>query len=274
MKKFLNKNIKNAPQNIFEAFFRTLDNIKHCYPRENDVIWSTVQRAGYYWLCYMYTIICVQIFFKKKILLNESIHYRHMFYRHLVIRYDFQEDKLGPFRYDLPIPRLLHTHGMFSSWMKKRKLLLQIRNPYDLLISKYYFNQYDTLCSFSDFLETEDAKYVPQFFNSWCPALKSFDSYLIIKFEDLKEDTKNMLIKLFSFLNLPEPSDDILTYAIRETSIQKIRRLHEELSHGKNISHGRSGRVNQMDELNHEEKQKLIEFVRKTIKYSFDYEIL
>ncbi len=255
---------------------RLTDNLEHCYPRGNDVIWATAQRAGYYWLGYMYAMILMERFYCQRISLVEAETYRHRFYRHPVIRYDFREDLLEPFSYHLPIPRLMHTHAFFQSWMRGRRVLIQIRNPHDLLISKYYFNQCHLKCSLEDFLETEAAQYVPAFFNSWGEAVDKLDGVLIVRFEDLRASPNSEVRRILEFLEVSEVTNETVHRAVEDTKIEKIRELHQkkiESDGRETVSHGRSGKVGQSAELSARELGHLNQFVAATFRYSFGYEI-
>ncbi len=156
--------------------------------------------------------------------------------------------------------------------------MLQIRNPYDVLISKYYFGKFFEKSDFKSYLKEVTPLKMIKFLNSWGRALDrgKFHNYHIIKYEELISKPMETFMRFAEFLGFDDIPTPLVEYSIKVTSIERERE-HEmekkEITDIRYVKMGRSGKINQIDELTADERSKLITFVKKNLKYSFGYSI-
>jgi len=214
-------------------FSMFVKNFLWTFPRNNDVIWTSNPHSGFNWL---FSIII-------DIMLNEyGIKYKHKFkdglpyyprefYGQLNLQPRMGDLEI-PFRFDLPIPRLLHTHKFPKSFLNC-SLLLQIRNPVDSIVSRYYTQlpaissgkTYYPNISMTEFIEEGAHKPYINFFNIWGEFLEKYNpNILIIKYEELKEDTEKCVSKAIEFVGLSSvKAKNYMPIAIKEHSLENIR---------------------------------------------------
>ncbi|MBZ0297923.1 MAG: sulfotransferase domain-containing protein [Anaerolineae bacterium] len=259
---------------LWESLVRTVETAQHCYPRRNDVIWATVQRAGHNWVSLVYTLVAEQLFHRREVDMEDIARYRAGFYRHIPIRYDLGDDETR-FHYELPVPRLMHTHDPHYPWLDHRKILLQVRNPSDVLISKYYHGDFYPQTAFSDYLQTPTVRGLLNFYNSWGAALaaKRLQKVHVLHYEQMRSAPIETLQALFAFLDFPDVPVAYIEEAIEKTTPENLQRLEKQgksLGDDKLASNVKSTRPE--GGLPEADRAALRELVRQQVRYSFGYQ--
>lgn len=247
----------------------------HCYPRRNDVFWITAQRSGHNWLAMVYALIVAQHFEGRQLTLAEVGAYRPHVYRHVSVRYDLNDHQTR-FHFHLPIPRLMHAHSHFRPELGQRKVLLQLRHPHDVLISKFYHGEFFQQMGFVEFLATKTAMGLLDFFNSWGRALDSgrVSHHHLIHYEDLKQKPLETVQAVLQFFGLDDIPADTIAYALEQTEIGRVREYElqqRQLDDQRALRKGRSGQIGQTDTLTQTERDTLVVFCRKRLTWCSKY---
>jgi hypothetical protein len=260
---------------LIEAVRRTFQTAWHCYPRHNDVIWATVQRSGHNWVSLIYTLLMESLFFARAIDIDNIAEHRAGFYRHIPIRYDLGDHRTR-FHNHLPVPRLMHTHDPFYRWMSARKILLQVRHPRDVLISKYIHGRFAPHTPFQDYLQTATVAGLVSFYNSWGQALAAgcLKGVYCLKYEHMRENPVEEMQQVLAFLDLPQVSGAMIEEALDKTTpehVQQLAQAGRTLGDDKLLYNIRGNRPEDKARITPADYEQLDAFIRQQIVYRFDY---
>jgi hypothetical protein len=155
-------------------------------------------------------------------------------------------------RFDARIPVLFFTHDnylrdymghdrKFDLYGKNRVILL-VRDPRDTAVSQFFqwrsrivqrkkvINGYPLRdVDLHEFISGEAAG-IPKiigFMNAWAGDLPRFQDLLVVKYEDLKSDTKGELARVLRFLR-EAPTEAELDDATSYASVENMRRMEQE----------------------------------------------
>jgi hypothetical protein len=146
-------------------------------------------------------------------------------------------DKAARFKYNdrADIPRIQHSHAPYSWIFRKRRVIVQIRDLRDALVSHYKVlsTQQKYGGSFKEFLRGVklDERYHNslrtrvQFLNSWGKGAKHTEAFLVVRYEDLKMDTADQVRRILEFVRLPRVNDQMIADVVEFGSIENMRRL-------------------------------------------------
>ncbi len=182
--------------------------------------------------------------------------FRVMLSRYFARKYGLRDGSLMEFdefhRVDERIPVLFFTHDnylkdymghdrKFDLYGKNRVILL-VRDPRDTAVSQFFqwrsrivprkkvINGYPLRdVDLHGFIAGEEAG-IPKiidFMNAWARDLPRFQDLVVIKYEDLKTDTKAQLARVLHFLG-ETPSEAELADAAEFASIENMRRMEQE----------------------------------------------
>jgi len=167
-------------------------------------------------------------------------------------------------------PRFMHTHATFQSLIdnyatcqrRYGKLVFIVRDGRDVAVS-YYFHlkkhgQIDLEMKFADYLEYFNiGKFHPgqkwgEYINKWLENNTHNENFLMIRYEDLKEDAERELIRILRFTGLRIERNNMLS-AINASDFETMRNLekiqqekHFRLKYSdKSIRFIRNGETNQ-----------------------------
>lgn len=258
---------------LWQSLVRTVETARHCYPRRNDVIWATVQRAGHNWVSLVYTLVAERLYQQREVPMEDIARHRAGFYRHIPIRYDLGDGETR-FHYELPAPRLMHTHDPYYPWMGQRRILLQVRDPEDVLISKYYHGGFYPDTAFTDYLQTQTVRSLLHFYNSWGAALADNQLWAahVVKYEQMRCEPIETLQSMFAFLDFPEVPTAYLETAIEQTTPENLQRLEKQ---GKSLGDNRlSSNVKSTRPdtgLPEADRAALRDLIGRQVRYSFGY---
>lgn len=131
---------------------------------------------------------------------------------------------------------IFKSHSYFRPKFSNNKVVYIVRDPRDVVISYYhYFNKTkDNKIEFNQFLKM----FLKGDFNkfgswrdnvgSWLGAKQNSDNFLLIKYEDLLEDTYREFVKVCEFLNIKFDSKSI-KIAIENSSFNNLKKIEEEV---------------------------------------------
>jgi Sulfotransferase domain len=150
------------------------------------------------------------------------------------------------------IPALFFTHDNYLKdylghdrkfeLYGKSRVVLMVRDPRDTAVSQYFqwktritprkklINNYPPAgTELHDFI-TGEAAGIPkiiEFMNAWARDLEKFPDILVVKYEDLRAETKSELMRILTYLG-HVPTDAELDDAVNYASIENMRKMESE----------------------------------------------
>jgi hypothetical protein len=139
---------------------------------------------------------------------------------------------------NLPRPRILKSHECFDP--RYKKVIYIVRDPRDVAVSNYHWEL--KLRSVRDGFPIED--FVPRWMEpqfwprigswgdhvtSWLSTRQGNEGFLLLRYEDLKQDPQRALAQAAEFLGI-EPSMERLNRAVELSSAENMRKLEKQES--------------------------------------------
>jgi hypothetical protein len=134
-------------------------------------------------------------------------------------------------------PRIIKSHWYFNASYKK--VVYLVRDPRSVAVSYYYFLKRQNLLRGPQDFDSYFQKYLNgnldawgswgENVGSWIGARNGDANFLLVKYEDLKKDTKSQLMLISNFLNLPY-TQELIERAIANSSFEEMRK--SEIAHG------------------------------------------
>jgi hypothetical protein len=197
---------------------------------------------------------CVIVSFGKsgrtwvRVMLSRFYQLRHGLSTRQLIGFDNLHKK------DPAIPRLFFTHDNYikdytgnrdsKADYYDRKVILLVRDPLDTAVSQYFqwkyrmrpgkksLNQYpdhgsDT--SVYDFVMDSDAGLpkIIDYLNLWATEASRIGSLLVVRYEDLRDDTADVLQRMLDFIGTPG-NDEQIRMAVEFASVDNMRQMEEK----------------------------------------------
>ncbi|MCU1272466.1 MAG: hypothetical protein JWN74_3760 [Acidobacteriaceae bacterium] len=140
----------------------------------------------------------------------------------------------------VPRPRVLKSHQYFAP--RYPKVLYIVRDPRDVAFSYYQFHRKYGFVKDNHPIEEFVADFVggrlisadwgtwAENVASWFYARGQNRGFLLVRYEDLKRDTKRELGRISDFLGV-DPSPDLLLRAIAQSSAERMRELEQKQQH-------------------------------------------
>lgn len=197
-------------QNIFKKRIKhTIKNVIY----DDDVFIVSYPKSGNTWVRFLLANLMVRE--DDLIDFHSSVNYIPDFEVH-------HEDVVNAKR-----PRLLKSHSTYNK--KFNKVIYIVRDPRDVYVSYYNYllkKLPSNERSISAFIKKSDLRPC-----SWELHVKSWlnnspKKFLIIKYEDLIDDTKSEFIKILTFLKW-EKSEDQINRAIERSSFESMSRIED-----------------------------------------------
>ena len=154
--------------------------------------------------------------------------------------FNLAEDINIPYLYGLSeinstIPSIKVSHEKYMGYYeyRYRRIILLVRDPRDAIVSKYMGNikwlakernKEGEQASLFDYFQTEGLKYYLSFYNEWNQHRSETMGFLLVRYEDLKENTPRELNRIIKFLGLEIPNQ-IITAAIEYASFENMRKM-------------------------------------------------
>ena len=140
----------------------------------------------------------------------------------------------------VPRPRVLKSHQYFDP--RYPKVLYIVRDPRDVAFSYYHFHRKYGFVNDNHPIEGLVADFVggrlisadwgtwTENVASWLYTRGQSRGFLLIRYEDLKRDTKRELGRIADFLGV-NPRPDLLSRAIAQSSAERMRELEQKQQH-------------------------------------------
>jgi hypothetical protein len=153
------------------------------------------------------------------------------------------------YRHDGAGDLIFHPHK--DEWKDKR-IILMVRNPKDIIISWYFQATlsdrkreiWDFKGDLSDFIRDEEfgIRTIVNFYNCWGQNLDVPKSLMLLRYEDLKENTLRELKRVCDFLGIDDIGDFDLQEVIKYAHFDNMKEM--DLGIQKNILSNRGGFMN------------------------------
>jgi hypothetical protein len=139
---------------------------------------------------------------------------------------------------NLPRPRLVKSHECFDP--RYRRVIYIVRDPRDVAVSNYHWEL--KLRSVREGYPIEE--FVPRWMKpqfwprigswgdhvtSWLSTRQGKEDFLLLRYEDLKRDPQDELVRVAKFLGI-EPTQERLERAVNLSSAEQMRKLEKEES--------------------------------------------
>lgn len=153
------------------------------------------------------------------------------------------------------IPRIFFTHDNYikdytgsvdsKAPFYGKKVVLLVRNPKDIAVSQYFqwqhrmrpakkkLNNYPPHgadVSAYDFVMDPDCGLpdIIAFLNLWAREAGKVEDLLIVRYEDMRSDTKGTLNRVMEFINASPPDVEAVSGAVEYSSVENMRKLEEQ----------------------------------------------
>jgi hypothetical protein len=133
-----------------------------------------------------------------------------------------------------PRPRIIRTHDAYDP--RYKRVINIVRDPRDVALSQHHHHRKRKLIAddhpFESFLprflagETNDHGSWKQNVGSWLAARYGDSGFLLLRYEDMLQDTQHELSRICSFLGM-EASPERLSLAVAQSSPQEMRKLEQ-----------------------------------------------
>ncbi|MEY8849453.1 sulfotransferase domain-containing protein [Psychroserpens sp. XS_ASV72] len=179
-------------------------------------------------------------------------------------------------------PRILKSHEYFDP--RYKKVVYIVRDPRSVCVSYYEYlkkmNKIKDNLSMDVFVDNYiKGNYDPygswkENVGSWMGSCKDSDKFLLVRYEDLKEDTSKHLRNILNFMNI-DYTEEKLSCAIEKSSFKKMRANEIEnkkqikalKNSRQNMHFVRKGETNEwMKTLSQENQNKICEAFESTLK--------
>lgn len=145
------------------------------------------------------------------------------------------------------IPRILINHddephyrrrNELESWKymyRGKSVLFLVRDPRDVIVSRYHHvrsreGRREQADSLSDFIRSEPGSFqtIVRYYNIWLANATIPGSFLLIRYEDMQEDTERELRRALDFLEIEEVQNNLLREAVEYARFDNMRKMEEE----------------------------------------------
>jgi len=153
------------------------------------------------------------------------------------------------------IPKIFFTHDNYikdytgsvdsKAPFYGKKVVLLVRNPKDIAVSQYFqwqhrmrpakkkLNNYPPHgadVSAYDFVMDPDCGLpdIIAFLNLWAREAGKVEDLLIVRYEDMRSDTKGTLNRVMEFINASPPDVEAVSGAVEYSSVENMRKLEEQ----------------------------------------------
>lgn len=135
----------------------------------------------------------------------------------------------------LPRPRVIKTHQYYHPNYKN--IICIVRDPRDVAVSEYYFHRKRRVYADNFPMEEHVRRFVAgestlygswgENMSSWLATRAGTARFLLLRYEDMIENTARELRKIAEFMGI-EPAGDRLTNAVERSTADNMRKLEKE----------------------------------------------
>jgi hypothetical protein len=138
----------------------------------------------------------------------------------------------------MPRPRIIKSHQYFDP--RYKRVIYVVRDPRDVAMSQFHFyrkrglieDNYPSEKFVARFVAGETSSYGSWQENvaSWLATRQNRPGFLLLRYEDMLEDTARELAKVASFLDIA-PDPERIANAVRRSTADKMRQLEQSQAH-------------------------------------------
>ena len=133
------------------------------------------------------------------------------------------------------IPSIKVSHEKYMGYheYRYRRIILLVRDPRDAVVSKYFrmakkMQKIDeSEKSLFDYFQSEGLKYYISFYNEWNHHKNETMGFLLVRYEDLRENPHREVQKIIKFLGLEIP-DGFIDAAVEYASFENMRKMEAQ----------------------------------------------
>ena len=122
------------------------------------------------------------------------------------------------------------VQGTDKKRFAKSKVILLVRNPFDVMVSYYHDMHAPYMGSISDFIKNDHygIKNLLKLYNTWHKNRTDAKKFMVLKYEDMHHDMGSVLKKVFDFFDFEQPSEEDLSRAIKFSSFDNMKKLENK----------------------------------------------
>ena len=130
-----------------------------------------------------------------------------------------------------------------KSIFKNKKVIFLCRNPKDVIVSSYFHVTRRDNKTFkgniSDFIRSREhgIKKIITFYNIWYHNKNIPEDFLLIKYEDLQNNTQEVLQATLDFIGIDEITDELIENAVNFCSFKNMKKMEREKTLPNKIMH-------------------------------------
>lgn len=221
-----------SPAYLYERAKRDLCNLSMIRHTKCDGYIVTMKHSGTHWLRYLVSLVMSKAY---NLPTPENVECQD---------YTYMPQAQSKYPH---IPRIVASHQIPSPLFTLPLIrdsftfpdcLLLVRDPRLSLVACYHKHKHEHRLSFTDFLHVRqdllfkatgkrkfvnDIWWMCRFLNSWSVLLEQHpDKIALLRYEDLRKNTRDNLIAALEGLKLPVPDNEVLDWAIAESSKEKM----------------------------------------------------
>ena len=250
------------------SLFKIIETIKfHNKLVTEDIILATHPKSGTTWFRFILANIISYIDFNSDYIIDyEALNGP--------FRCSYDSKDISKINYK-SIPRFFATHRSYSNWrFNKYKSIYILRNPGDVMISFYHYNNslknpYIKCNSLQEFIRDEKVG-----IKQWCHHVDTWiqKSNVILTYEAMKNNTFLEIKNVFKKLNIMV-SDDAIQYAIEKSDFKLIKNMEKKTGmdkkaqekHKKGYLFARKGQTDQWKQsLNDDDIEYINSYIKRT----------
>jgi len=260
--------------------------------KDDDVILASIPRSGWNWLKLMASLTLDEYYgYASELHFDgqaRDFHYNRRYFIPLFYRKN-RTIKNEFFFNNNNFPRLLHIHWPVNKESFSRlslfcllrgKTVVLVRNIFDAVISHYYHRKFHIKYQNGHF-NTEALlallrRYV-MFFNFWGKVVekRGMDSCMVLRYEELKEDTLTQLKSFFDFVGIENIPDNLIIESINKARFDRLKAMEKEamgIKDERNLVRARTGGTDYINELDEGQKKLCMDFVNRNLKHLLGYD--
>jgi len=245
------------------------------YLKNTDIILAAYPKVGSTWIRFLFCNLLSLLEWNGKMvdfnLLNETM-------------ISFGEGKLRE-EWKYSIPRIVKTHSKYLPIFRKNRIILMLRDPRDIMISRYYylkakeksisfFNRERIKSSdqenFTNFIQHKKWGFESFFkhYNSW---EKKAD--IFIKYENFKKKPFEEFLTLLEKLNI-NVDQSTIAKAVKKSDIKNVSKVDDKEGHSKlrkfkkGFKFTRNGSIEQWKNYYNEEQLRIFKDYKERYNYS------
>ena len=202
---------------------KVLRKIRHY---RNDVYVISFPKCGRTWLRILISKALIEHYnldVSKELYLNP---HKLCLLNSSIPRIDFCHD-------DTPHWKLPEELSTDKSMYKKHKVIFLVRDPRDVIIS-FYFQKRERRNNYNDdinrfiYERNGGVETIVKYYNIWFKQREVPEDFLLLKYEDLVNNTQEELKKVLQFIGLVKIDDNAIKKAVEFSSFNNMRKLEEE----------------------------------------------